>query len=59
MSNASRKTNFKAGFPFSSGVANGLKIAALVKGIGNFSSTADVAAATVNGPELIEIDELW
>ncbi|KAL9608661.1 MAG: hypothetical protein Q9167_006528 [Letrouitia subvulpina] len=56
--NANGKTNFRAGFPFSSGFANGLTIAALVKGTGNFSSAADVAAVTVNGPGLIEIDEL-
>ena len=49
--------HFKASFPFDSGFANGLTIAALVKGAGQkFSSNDAVAAATVYGPGLIEVN---
>ena len=48
--------SFSASFPFASGFANGLTIAALVKGAGQtFKSNDAVAAATVYGPGLIEI----
>ena len=48
---------FQASFPFESGFANGLTIAALVKGAGTtFNSTDSVAKATVYGPGLIEVD---
>ena len=47
---------FTAEFPFEQGgFADGLTIAALVKGTGKFASNADVAAATEFGPGLIEI----
>ena len=47
---------FTAVFPFEQGgFADGLTIAALVKGTGKFASNADVAAATEFGPGLIEI----
>ena len=49
------KTTFSASFPFASGFANGLTIAALVKGTGQFKSNDAVAAATVYGPGLIEV----
>ena len=50
-------THFKADFPFqSAGFANGLTIAALVKGTESFESNIAVAEATLNGPGLIEID---
>ena len=49
--------HFKASFPFASGFANGLTIAALVKGAGQkFQSNDAVAAATVYGPGLIEVN---
>ena len=49
--------HFKASFPFASGFANGLTIAALVKGVGQtFKSNDAVAAATVYGPGLIEVN---
>ena len=49
--------HFKASFPFASGFANGLTIAALVKGVGqSFKSNDAVAAATVYGPGLIEVN---
>lgn len=47
--------HFTASFPFESGFANGLTIAALVTGSGQFASNDAVAAATVYGPGLIEI----
>ncbi len=51
------KTLFSASFPFASGFANGLTIAALVKGAGQtFKSNDAVAAATVYGPGLIEVN---
>lgn len=49
-------TTFCAEFPFESGFARGLTIGALVKGAGPFSSAAEVAAATLNGPALIEVE---
>ena len=49
--------HFKASFPFASGFANGLTIAALVKGVGQkFESNDAVAAATLFGPGLIEVN---
>lgn len=52
--------HFSASFPFASGpsgFAHGLTIAALVKGAGEtFKSNDAVAAATVYGPGLIEVD---
>ena len=48
---------FRASFPFESGFANGLTIAALVKGAGQqFQSNDAVAAATLFGPGLIEVN---
>lgn len=48
--------HFTASFPFESGFAYGLTIAALVKGTGeSFTSNDAVAAATLYGPGLIEI----
>ena len=55
VSTAAGKTTFCASFPFASGFAHGLTIAALVKGTGKFMSNDAVAAATVYGPGLIEI----
>ena len=50
-------SHFTASFPFESGFANGLTIAALVKGAGQTYKTNDaVAAATLYGPGLIEVD---
>ncbi|KAK0120252.1 hypothetical protein ONS95_011658 [Cadophora gregata] len=49
-------TTFCAEFPYEAGFARGLTIGALVKGSGPFNSTSDVAAATLNGPALIEVD---
>ena len=50
-------THFTADFPFESGFSKGLTIAALVKGVNlTFSDAADVAAATIYGPGLIEVD---
>lgn len=49
-------TGFKASFPFESGFANGLTIAAMVKEVGKaYATPDDVAAATVYGPGLIEV----
>ena len=57
MSKVGGLTHFTADFPFESGFANGLTIAAVVKGAGKtFASNDDVAAATVFGPGLIEVD---
>ncbi|KAL2069402.1 hypothetical protein VTL71DRAFT_14081 [Oculimacula yallundae] len=50
------KTTFCAEFPYDAGFARGLTLGALVKGSGSFNSSSAVAAATVNGPALIEID---
>ncbi|KAF6223922.1 hypothetical protein HO133_010496 [Letharia lupina] len=50
-------SHFSASFPFASGFANGLTIAALVKGAGmTFASNDAVAAATLYGPGLIEVN---
>ena len=49
-------SHFTASFPFDSGFAHGLTIAALVKGTGQaFTSNDEVAAATLYGPGLIEV----
>jgi hypothetical protein len=51
------KSYFFAPFPYDSGFARGLTLGALVSGASrDFNSTAEVAAATVNGPALIETD---
>ncbi|KAL8917532.1 MAG: hypothetical protein Q9208_007893 [Pyrenodesmia sp. 3 TL-2023] len=47
---------FEAEFPFEAGFANGLTIAAVVNGTGPLLSPDVVAAATVYGPGLIEVD---
>jgi hypothetical protein len=50
-------SHFNASFPFESGFANGLTIAAVVNGTGQtFASTDAVAAATLYGPGLIEVN---
>ncbi|KAL8644693.1 MAG: hypothetical protein Q9210_007128 [Variospora velana] len=50
-------SKFKADFPFQAGFANGLTIAAVVNGTtGPLTTPNDVAAATVYGPGLIEVD---
>ena len=49
-------TTFSAAFPYDAGFARGLTLGALVKGSGPFNSSSDVAAATLNGPALIEVD---
>lgn len=49
-------TTFCAEFPYDAGFNRGLTLGALVKGSGPFNSSAAVAAATVNGPALIEVD---
>ena len=57
VSTVAGKSTFSASFPFASGFANGLTIAALVKGAGEtFKSNDAVAAATVYGPGLIEVN---
>ena len=49
--------HFEASFPFLSGFANGLTIAALVNGVNKTYASNDlVAAATVFGPGLIEVN---
>jgi hypothetical protein len=55
---AGGKTTFTAPFPFRSGAFDkGLTIGAIVGGVGlKFNSTAEVAAATLFGPALIEVD---
>lgn len=50
------KTTFSAAFPFDAGFAKGLTLGALVNGTGPFNSSSAVAAATLNGPALIEVD---
>jgi hypothetical protein len=51
------KSFFFAPFPFDEGFARGLTLGALVAGANTqFNSTAEVAAATLFGPALIEID---
>lgn len=49
-------TTFNAYFPFDEYLLEGLTIAAVVKGTGNFTSADAVASATLFGPGLIEID---
>lgn len=49
-------TLFKAEFPFQAGFANGLTIAAVVNGTGQFPNPDAVAEATVYGPGIIEVD---
>ncbi|KAH6722774.1 late sexual development protein [Leptodontidium sp. MPI-SDFR-AT-0119] len=49
-------TTFSAAFPYDAGFARGLTLGALVKGSGPFNSSSAVAAATLNGPALIEVD---
>lgn len=57
MSYVAGTSHFSASFPFASGFANGLTIAALVKGAGmTFASNDAVAAATLYGPGLIEVN---
>jgi hypothetical protein len=54
---ANGSTTFAASFPFDSGFNRGLTIGALVAGTGKtFNNTAEVAAATLFGPALIEVD---
>ena len=51
------KTFFFAPFPYDSGFARGLTIGVLVSGsMPEFKSNADVAAATIYGPALIEVN---
>ena len=49
-------TRFTASFPFEEGFANGLTIAAVVNGTGSFATPDAVAAATLYGPGLIEVN---
>lgn len=50
-------TRFKAQFPFEQkGFSRGLTIAAVVNGTGDFATNDAVAAATVFGPALFEIE---
>ena len=48
--------HFTAEFPFEDGFADGLTIAAVVKGTHNFTTNDAVAAASVYGPGLIEVN---
>lgn len=51
------KSYFFASFPYDMGFARGLTLGALVSGANmQFNSSADVAAATMYGPALIEVD---
>lgn len=51
------KTYFFAEFPYDEGFARGLTIGALVKGANAvFNTSAEVAAATIAGPALIEVN---
>lgn len=48
---------FNASFPFQMGFAKGLTVAAVVKGTGmEFANSTEVAAATLYGPGIIEVD---
>ena len=49
-------TFFAAEFPFDAGFSNGLTIAAVVNGKASFATPQEVAAATVYGPGLIEVN---
>lgn len=54
---AANKTYFFASFPYDAGFARGLTIGALVSGTDKkFANITEVAAATLAGPALIEID---
>ena len=56
-SGPSGEMRFDAAFPFkSANFANGLTIAALVKGTDQFDSAEAVAKASINGPGLIEVE---
>lgn len=47
-------TTFQASLPFSNGFANGLTVAAVVKGTGQtFANASSVAASTIYGPGMI------
>lgn len=50
------KTSFKAPFPYYQFEMNGFTIAAVVQGTGNFTTAGAVAASTLYGPGLIEIN---
>jgi len=50
-------TTFNAQFPYATaGFARGLTVAAVVQGVATFNSSAEVAAATVYGPGIIEVN---
>lgn len=49
-------THFRALFPFEEGFSNGLMLALVVNGTGSFATYDVVAAATVYGPRLIEVN---
>jgi hypothetical protein len=54
---AGGKTYFFAPFPYEAGFARGLTLGAVVSGAGaKFNTTAEVAAATLFGPALIEVE---
>jgi acid stress-induced BolA-like protein IbaG/YrbA len=50
------KVTFEANFPYDQYLLNGLTIAAVTKGAGPFANADAVAAATIFGPGLIEIN---
>lgn len=54
--NDNGKTTFTVPFPYNQFEMNGLTIAAVVNGAGNFASAGAVAMSTVFGPGLIEIN---
>lgn len=56
VSSSGTTTTFTANFPYSANMMNGLTVAVLVQGSGPFASADAVAAATVYGPALIEIN---
>jgi hypothetical protein len=49
-------SHFTASFPFDLGFAKGLTVAAIVKGAGPYANIAEVAAATVFGPGIINVE---
>lgn len=50
-------TYFSAAFPYDAGFDRGLTVGALVSGTKhNFATATDVAAVTINGPALIEVN---
>lgn len=53
---ADGEVTFSADFPFDKYLMNGLTVAAVVMGTGNFSTADDVAEASLFGPGLIDID---